>query len=155
MSNDIKEMIRGYYDVYFNIGAIYEEFAKMHGLTSSSLFVLYIVHQQPEQCTQATIVEQLFYPKQTVSSILNSFDKLGYITKNISVQDRRIRHISLTEAGQQFAGQVIADMLELEETAFIRMKDAERKGMLQGEQAFLKQLTWSMETLQAAKHASD
>jgi DNA-binding MarR family transcriptional regulator len=148
MRDEIREAIRGYYDVYFGIGEVYEKLAKMHGLTSSSLFVLQIIHQYPEQCTQHFICEKLLYPKQTVNTILDAFERKGYIFKKVAPWDKRSKYILLTPDGQQYADGILADMLHLEETAFLNMEADERTAMLHGERAFLKQLTLTMNSLE-------
>lgn len=109
MLDEIKENIRSYYDVYFGIGVIYERLAKAHGLTPSSLFVFYMVHEYPVQCTQHFIYEKLFYPKQTVNTILDSFEKKGYISKKISSYDKRNKNSLLTEAGQKYADSILSN----------------------------------------------
>lgn len=154
MINGIRESITGYYEVYFGIGAVYEKLAKMHGLTSGSLFVLYIIHEYPDQCTQHFICEKLLYPKQTVNTILDSFEKKGYISKQVANYDKRNKHILLTESGQKFADCILSDMFHMEEAAFANMDADERKAMLKGERAFLKQLTQIMDSLEQANHTS-
>ncbi|MDF2986181.1 MAG: MarR family transcriptional regulator [Eubacterium sp.] len=151
MLDEIKESIMSYYEVYFGIGAIYEKLAKAHGLTSSSLFVLHIIHEYPEQCTQHFICEKLLYPKQTVNTILDSFEKKGYILKKVSNYDKRNKTILLTEAGQKYADSILSNMLHLEEAAFMNMGADERKAMLNGERAFLDQLTRMLDSFIQAK----
>lgn len=48
MTNEIRESIGSYYDVYFGFNAIYEKLTKMHGITTSSLFVLYMIKKYPD-----------------------------------------------------------------------------------------------------------
>jgi len=93
--NELREIIRTYYDVYFGFNAIYEKLAKMHGITASSLFVLYMIKEYPDQCTQRLICEKLCFPKQTVNTILDSFEKKGYILKKVSSYDKRNKNIFL------------------------------------------------------------
>ena len=147
MINEIRETIRNYYDVYFGFNAIYEKLAKMHGITASSLFVLYMIKEYPDQCTQRLICEKLCFPKQTVNTILDSFEKKGYILKKISSYDKRNKNIFFTEAGQNYADSILSDMLYLEESAFSNMRLDERLAMLHGERAFLEQLTNALNTL--------
>ena len=154
MINDIRKTIKDYYDVYFGIGAIYEKLAKMHGLTSSSLFVLHMIQEYPDQCTQRFICEKLLYPKQTVNTILDSFEKKGYLSKKVADYDKRNKYIFLTESGQKYADSILSDMLHLEETAFLNMGADERKAMLHGESAFLEQLTLAFNSLEQANHTS-
>lgn len=148
MRDDIRKAITDYYEVYFSINAVYEKLAKMHGLTSSTLFVLHTIYENQGQCTQRLICDKLFYPKQTVNTILDSFGKKGFILKQVADFDKRNKYILLTESGKRYAESVIADMLYMEEAAFTNMDTAERQAMLSGEHAFLKQLTRILNSLE-------
>ncbi len=147
MINEIRETIRNYYDVYFGFNAIYEKLAKMHGITASSLFVLYMLKEYPDQCTQRFICEKLCFPKQTVNTILDLFEKKGYILKKVSSYDKRNKNIFFTETGQNYAESILSDMLYLEESSFSNMLPDERHAMLHGERAFLEQLTNTLNSL--------
>lgn len=141
MEKAIRETVKNYYDVFFGIGALYERFAKSHELTSTSLFVLYVIHEYPDQCTQRFICEKLFYPKQTVNTVLNLFEKKGLIKREIASSDKRNKYIMLTDPGKDYAERILGSMLTLEEKAFLNMGEAKRVGMLEGERSFLEQLT--------------
>lgn len=155
MRDDIRAAIKNYYEFFFSISAIYETLAKMHGLTSSSLFVLHLLYQHPGQCTQRFICEKLLYPKQTVNTILASFAKKGYIVKEIANVDKRNKYIALTESGKNYAAAVLADMLHMEEVSFANMDAAARNAMMVGERAFLEQLTQSLHSLEQVKGRSN
>ena len=146
MTDDIRKSIHSYYDVYFGIGAIYERFAKAHDITSTAMFVLFMVKEFSSACTQRFICDKLMYPKQTVNTILDAFEKQGYITKQIAPTDKRSKYILLTDAGHAYADRMIYDMQQLEETAFTGMRTDQRHGMRDGEQAFLEQLSRAMDT---------
>ncbi len=154
MPNEIRETIKNYYEVYFGISAIYEKLAKMYGLTSSSLFVLHTIYENQDGCTQRFICERLLYPKQTVNTILDMFEKKGYISKEIANADKRNKYIVLTEAGMQYAAGVLSDMLRMEELSFSNMDASERKAMVNGERAFLEQLTQILHLLEQENHKS-
>ena len=147
MIDEIRETIRSYYDVYFEINAIYERLAKMHRITASSLFVLNMIKEYPNLCTQRLICEKLCFPKQTVNTILDLFEKKGYILRKVASYDKRNKNILFTEAGQNYAESILSDMLYLEESAFSNMHPDERKAMIRGEHAFLNQLTHSLNNL--------
>lgn len=148
MQSEIKAAVREYYELFFNIGAVYEKLAKRQGLTSSALFVLHMLYEYQDQCTQRLICEKLLYPKQTVNTILNSFAKQGYIQKETVALDKRNKYIGLTEAGRKYAGSVLAPMFHMEETALAKMDAAERKAMLDSQRIFLNQLTHSLRSLE-------
>ena len=153
MQDDIKKAIKSYYEMYFEIGYVYEELAKMHGLTSTTLFILQMIYDYPEECTQHFICEKLLYPKQTVNTILDSFERKGYIRKEVSKLDKRNKNILFTEAGKKYAVHVMSDMFQLEESAFTSMTTEDREAMVRGEQAFLVQLKKIMQTFRETSSA--
>ncbi len=148
MNDEIKNYIKSYYDVYFGINALYERWAKERGLTSNALFVLYVIHAYPDQCTQRLICEKLLIPKQTVNTILSSFGKKGYIRKEIAGDDKRNKFILFTEEGQKYADLLLTDMLHFEESALMNMSSDERASMMKGSLAFLEQLTRALNVLE-------
>lgn len=151
MQEEIQESLKQYYESYFIINDVYERLAKLYGLTSTSLFVLQAIHQHQEHCTQRLICETSRFPKQTVNTILTSFENKGYISKQTSLFDKRNKYILLTQAGQRFADTVISDMLHMEESAFQHMEAEERQAMLHGTRAFLHELTRILESLEQSR----
>ena len=140
MFDEINNHIKTYYQILFSTNAVYGKLAKKHGLTACSLFVLYVIHEYPEQCTQRLICEKLLYPKQTVNAILDSFEKKGYIKREAAHEDKRSKRIELTPTGKSYADSVLSDMFQLEENALLNLEPGLRKAMLQGELAFYGQL---------------
>lgn len=150
-SVEIRNAVKSYYDVFFGISMIYEKLAKAHGLTSSALFVLQIIYEQSDACTQRQICEKLLSPKQTVNAILNVFEKNGYVERKTARDDRRNKSIRLTEAGREYAATIMEDLFYLEEGTFSSMAPAMMHAMVDGERAFLAQFTRMWESLEQKK----
>ncbi len=136
----MEETVKKYYDFWLGINALYEKWAKKHGLTYNSLFALYVIRKYPEQCTQHFICEKLLLPKQTVNAILLSFEKKGYVTKKEAESDRRNKYVSLTDAGQSFADTVLSQLYRFEENALMQMSTDERDSMIVNSHLFLEKL---------------
>ena len=73
---------------------------------------------------QNTITEKLSVPKQTVCSILDNFEKKGYIKKKINPEDKRNRLISLTKKGLTFAEPILKELEKLD-VAMLKCLSAE------------------------------
>lgn len=144
-TNDINQDIKNYYDVYWGINSIYENWAKNHGLTINSLFTLYLIYEYPEQCTLRFLCEKLLFPKQTINTILDSFEEKGYLIRETSASDKRSKNIMLTEAGGQYAANLLSDLLAFEQEAFLQMSSKEREGMINGNFAFYHHLKEALE----------
>lgn len=148
---EAKDALQSYYQIFCEINAIYEKLAKLHGLTSTSLFVLQTLVDNKDNCTQQLISKSLCYPKQTVNSILNAFIYKGYIVKEVAPADKRVKYLLLTEKGKIYAAEVLRDMQKMEEEAFAQMSESERNAMFLGEQAFYKQLAKSFAAIARGK----
>lgn len=140
----LAENIKNFYESYLGINDLYDKWVKFHGLTSNSLFVLQIIHEYPNECTQHFICDKLFYPKQTVNAILNSFIQQGYVVKQISQTDKRNKTIFFTELGQKYADELLCKLMLFEEEALISMGIDERNAMLRTMFSFYKQLKESL-----------
>ena len=69
MHKELQRIRHGYYDLWFGTNAVYERWAKSHGLNNNLLLTLYLLKEFPNDCTQHLICEKLMLPKQTVNSI--------------------------------------------------------------------------------------
>ena len=95
-----QEQILQSYENWFALNALYDKWAKAHGLTSNGLMTLYAIRIFP-CCTQRTICEALALPKQTVNTILDGMQKKGYIRLDVLPTDRRSKRICLTPQGEE------------------------------------------------------
>lgn len=126
---EIKNQIKKYYDFWFGMNNIYEIWAKKHNLTYYSLFALYIIKENSEYCTQKIICDQLLLPKQTVNTILNSFEKNGYVKRIVNESDKRNKIIVFTESGQVYSDTILEEMYDFEKKAMLKMNSEERAKM--------------------------
>lgn len=146
MSKELKPVMDSYYDYWFGMSAFYESWAKKRGLTANGLFALYVIHENPIHCTQRLICEKLLLPKQTVNTMLESFEKKGYVLKKIDEEDRRNKHLILTAPGQSYTDELLTELLEFEERALRNMPPEQRTALLESSHLFLKQLLANFET---------
>lgn len=65
MHKELQRIRHGYYDLWFGTNAVYERWAKSHGLNNNLLLTLYLLKEFPNDCTQHLICEKLMLPKQT------------------------------------------------------------------------------------------
>lgn len=141
MTDELKE----YYRSYFEIGYVYDQWAQFNNITSNTLFVIYILFEFPDLCTQRFICNKLFLPKQTVNSILDTLENKGYISKKASPLDKREKVLSLTKTGVDYAHDILFALYQFEENAFASMDEKERKGMIEGNAAYCNQLSQQLE----------
>lgn len=139
--NSSRQLLDQYYNFWFSIHALYENWAKTKNLTSNSLMILYMIYQYPEDCTQHFICHRLSLAKQTVNSVLRGLEQKGYIQKATSTQDKRIKLLSFTEAGIAYAEPLLQEMFQLEELALSRLSEQEQEYLLYSSCQFADELT--------------
>ncbi|MDO4548500.1 MAG: helix-turn-helix domain-containing protein, partial [Clostridia bacterium] len=67
-----------FFDILKKLDSIYERYAKSVGLTYTGLYVFHTISIS-QKCTQKYLCDQLFLPKQTINSIIKSFERQGLL----------------------------------------------------------------------------
>ncbi len=132
MHEEISDLIRRYYDDWFEINKIYYIWAKEHNISQKALFVLYEILNTEGTCTQTLICEHTSYQKQTVSQILNSLGKQGLIKREVNRTDKRNRIITLTPEGEVYAKNLMDELQATEIKAFMLLSPKEIKTVIDG-----------------------
>ena len=124
-----REEVRAYVNQYCKLRDIqyasYELYARRHNLTAKELFVLDLIWFAEDGCLQTEICERLSTTRQTISSIIKKFWKLGYISLTEAETDRRNKIIRLTDTGREYVKNIIppAARAEIDAMAELSSKD--------------------------------
>lgn len=119
-----------YLYIYFELKAQYAAYAKSLGLSYSTLSTLRIILEHDGDCTQKTICEHTFLPKQTVNAIVTSLLCHGAIRMSELDSDRRQKVIHFTDKGREFAFETIQKMKNAENKAMESLDEGQRTAML-------------------------
>lgn len=119
-----------YLRIYFELNAQYEAYAKSLGISYSTLSALRIILEHDGDCTQRTICEYTFLPKQTVNAIVTALLRYGAIRMVELDSDRRHKVIHLTDKGRAFALEVIQKMKNAESKAMESLDESQKETML-------------------------
>jgi DNA-binding MarR family transcriptional regulator len=92
---------------YRRLDRLYNDFAKLHGETYLSLATLEVLDACPEGVSQKQIGQEVFASKQTVNSLMRSFEKRGLVEQRASETDGRSRIHVLTEQGRLHAAHTV------------------------------------------------
>ncbi|WP_238902038.1 MULTISPECIES: MarR family winged helix-turn-helix transcriptional regulator [unclassified Clostridium] len=132
MSNkeELIEQIDSYYESWFEINNIYSIWAKKHGIQDTTLFTLYIIKTSVPYCTQNKICSKLLLPKQTISVIIASLEKNGYVFRETNPEDRRNKIVRFTEAGEKFADNILEKLKLAEIEAFSQLSSEQRTSII-------------------------
>ena len=131
MKYNIEDQVRQFCDAWQELNMIYEDYARSIDVPYTSLYILSLI-SRIEGCTQKTICEKTFLPRQTVNTIITGFYKKKWITLQELPEDRRIKTIHLTEAGKDYAEGIIPHIWKAELEAMEKLTEGQRKALLEG-----------------------
>lgn len=137
---DFHETLEEFYTVFIKINNLYSAFAKQKGMSYHALFVLYSIYHSEEGCSPSDICDKWLIPKQTVTSVLRTFDENGFVCYRTSDQDRRNKILSLSEKGTAYAKPILEDLYRLETAVFEKMGLSLVQQLVEGNRAFQKNM---------------
>ena len=82
--------------------------------------------EEGDDCTQKQICEATRYPKQAVNPVVKSFLENGWEEMRETAENRKLKRITLTQAGQALRVRVVEPLLQKEALALTDM--GEEKG---------------------------
>jgi DNA-binding MarR family transcriptional regulator len=129
-----------YLQIYFELNAQYEAYAKRFGLSLSTLSVFRVIFKHDGNCTQKTIHERTFLPKQTINAIVTGLLRHGVIRMSELDSDRRHKVIHFTDEGRKFALEIIQKVENAESKAMESLDEAQRTAMLSASKSYLAHL---------------
>ncbi|MDR1248049.1 MAG: MarR family transcriptional regulator [Treponema sp.] len=127
---EIHKQVHAYAVLWKKITAIYDAYAKAHGLSYAALHILYVLHNNPEGCTQKSICQRVFMPKQTVNSVIKELEAKGSIVCAVMEGDRRNKIVRLTDGGIKYASEIIMPIYEHEFHAMEQLAPEQREALL-------------------------
>lgn len=127
---DIENQVQQFCDAWQELNMIYEDYARSIDVPYTNLYILNML-ARVDGCTQKTICEKTFLPRQTVNTIITSFYKNGWITLQEIPEDRRVKAIHLTAEGSAYAERVIPQIRRAELTAMEALTPQQRTALLE------------------------
>ena len=127
METDAK--VRAFCSAWQSLSVIYEDYARKAGISYNSLYILDAI-QQTENCTQKFICEKTLLPKQTVNNVVTAFYKSGYVELLELPENRRIKTIHLTPAGEQYANALIPHIYEANRKAMEALTEEKQNELI-------------------------
>lgn len=121
--------------------ALYDEYAKRHGMLMKTLLVLNVLFYAEKGMTQAEIGKRTFQSKQTVNLIIKNLWKDGYVTIAEMPEDRRNKMVEMTEAGRVYCEKIVRHITWAESMAMSMFTPEEQKQLIDLSRTFTKNLT--------------
>ena len=125
--------------------ALYDEYAKRHGMLMKTLLVVNVLYYDDLYnnggVTQAEICQRTFQSKQTVNLIIRNLSKEEYVTVEGRKDNKREKLVRITEAGKEYCGKVVRHITWAEDTAMSMFSQEEQKQLIDLSRTYTKNLT--------------
>ncbi|HEM5996653.1 TPA: MarR family transcriptional regulator [Streptococcus suis] len=107
---------------------LYEGYARRQSLNGKCLSILMWLYYNPGGLTQNLVSKKTYSSKQVVNATIKKFLEKGFVYLEENPADKRHKKVKLTEAGKQFASQILDPLEEAEKTALsqLSLEDQER-----------------------------
>lgn len=122
--------------IYRETDRLYYEVARGCGLSTTAFWSLVTIDISGGTSTQAAIVSEYFYSRQTVNSAIKTLERKGLVRISQDEQDRRTKLVSLTEEGREFCREHITPAVDAERRAFDSLTLEERQEFVRLIRAF-------------------
>jgi DNA-binding MarR family transcriptional regulator len=125
--------------------ALYDEYAKRHGMLMKTLLVVNVLFYDrfysKGGITQTEICQRTFQSKQTVNLIIKNLLAESYITVTEVPENKRNKIVQMTEAGRAWCEKVVRHITWAEDTAMSMFTPEEQKQLIDLSRTFTKNLT--------------
>ena len=121
--------------------ALYDEYAKRHGMSMKTLLVLNALFYAKDGMTQTEVCQRTFQTKQTVNLIVKNLLAEAYVTVTEVPENKRNKIVRMTEAGRAYCEQVVRHITWAEDTAMSLFSPEEQKNLIELSRTFTKNLT--------------
>ena len=121
--------------------ALYDEYAKRHGMLMKTLLVVNILFYAKNGMTQTEICKRTFQSKQTVNLIIKNLLSDRYVTVTEVPENKRNKIVRMTEAGKVYCEKVVRHITWAEDTAMSMFSAEEQEQLINLSRTFTKNLT--------------
>ena len=121
--------------------ALYDEYAKRHGMLMKTLLVVNALFYNKDGMTQTEICKRTFQSKQTVNLIIKNLLSGSYVTVAEVPENKRNKIVQMTAAGRAYCEKVVRHITWAEDTAMSMFTPEEQKNLIALSRTFTKNLT--------------
>lgn len=120
--------------------ALYDEYAKRHGMLLKTLLVVNVLFYSKDGLTQRDICDRTFQSKQTVNLIVKKLLAEGHVTLTETPENRRTKIVRMTDTGRAFNEKVVRHVTRAEDLAMSLLTPEEQKQLIDLSRTFTKNL---------------
>ena len=107
---------------------IHQEFmlrSQLYGLPANVCMVLMHLHLHPEESEPAALAAANYFPRQTVTFILDSLELKRLAVRKPHPRDRRRKRVQLTPRGRRLAERMFTGLVRFESAALAQIEDVD------------------------------
>ena len=107
---------------------IHQEFmlrSQLYHLPANACMVLMHLHLHPEDSEPAAMAAANYFPRQTVTFILDSLEQKGLAVRKPHPNDRRRKLVQLTPKGKHLAERMFTGLVRFESSALEKIEDVD------------------------------
>ncbi len=108
-----------------------DRFFKQYNVTTAQYNVLVILNSSEGKVNQSGLGNQLVVSRSDVTGIIDRLEKLGYVKREDSGEDRRVKFIALTEKGRNLIKKVEDSYFETLKHAVRFLNDKSKNNLLE------------------------
>lgn len=120
--------------------ALYDEYAKQHGMKMKSLLVVNVLFYAKDGMTQTEICKRTFQSKQTVNLIIKHLLADNYVEVSEMTVDRRNKIVRMTKKGLAYFEKIIRHITLSEDQAMAMFTYEQQKQLIELSRTFTKNL---------------
>lgn len=130
MEDSIHSKIVAYNQLTKELEELYQLYAKKSGLSETTLWILYCVHERQEPYTQKELCDIWSYSRQTINSALKNLETQGLIELVPLPENRKNKQLLLTASGKNLVNKIILPLVEAEKNVFIQLGEEDSRKFL-------------------------
>ena len=121
--------------------ALYDEYAKRHGMLMKTLLVVNALFYAKDGMTQTEIRKRTFQSKQTVNLIIKNLLSDSYVTVAEVPENKRNKIVRMTQAGRTYCEKVVRHITWAEDTAMSMFTAEQQEQLITLSRTFTQNLT--------------
>jgi DNA-binding MarR family transcriptional regulator len=103
---------------------------RRHGLSTAARILLATLEGAGEPLSQSSIAERLFVTGASVTSLVDTLERKGLVTRTRDADDRRVVLVALTEAARPIIDAFLAEVTRLHAAEFAVLDEEERETLV-------------------------
>lgn len=128
MAADAKQQLSILYQCDNELNELYYDYVVSYGygLSETAFWLLYIIWDMGDNCTQSDICDRWSYKRQSINSALKRLEAQGYLRLKAVPGNKKSKYIALTDAGKNLAEKAMIPLVSAEVKSLEEFDEQER-----------------------------